>query len=140
VSRSLTSWKILTTLMFVFRYMAPEVILACPGGKPYGRKVDVFSFSMILWELATLEKAMSYLDDGLPDSDGGHRGIIRIVAGKRPPLARVLEGYGDKMAALIDECWDHDDKKRPTFTIIKVKHENCSLLENHLRKCIFSTE
>jgi hypothetical protein len=50
------STNVLTKVMFVFRYMAPEVILACPGGKPHGRKVDVFSFSVILWELATLEK------------------------------------------------------------------------------------
>jgi hypothetical protein len=76
---------------------------------------------------------MSYLDDGLPQSDRGHRAIIRIANGKRPPLGRVLEAYGDKMAALIDECWDQNHKKRPTFAIIKVKHGNRSHSKNPLK-------
>ncbi|XP_015575658.1 serine/threonine-protein kinase STY46 isoform X3 [Ricinus communis] len=40
---------VMTAETGTYRWMAPEVI----EHKPYGRKVDVFSFSIVLWELLT---------------------------------------------------------------------------------------
>jgi serine/threonine protein kinase len=54
------------------RYMAPEVAL----GKPYNESVDVYSFSILTWEILQLEKPFSgYSMDTLTKKvvEGGHR-------------------------------------------------------------------
>lgn len=41
----------MTNKIGTYQWMAPEVI----GNKPYTEKADVFSYSIILWEIASRE-------------------------------------------------------------------------------------
>lgn len=68
---------------------------------------DVYSFSILLWELVTLEKPFEYIKS-LPQFN---EEVVRRH--ERPPLKRVpsLE-----LKTLLSECWDKDPEKRPDFT------------------------
>ncbi|CAN4092005.1 unnamed protein product [Withania somnifera] len=90
-----------------YRWMAPEMIKR----KSYGRKVDVYGFGLILWEM--LAGAIPY-EDMIPVQ------AAYAVANKntRPPIP------GDcppAMRTLIEQCWSLQPEKRPEFwQIVKV--------------------
>ncbi|WOL14639.1 serine/threonine-protein kinase HT1 [Canna indica] len=84
-----------------YRWMAPEMI----KHKPYSRKVDVYSFGLLLWEMVTgtipyeemtpVQAAFAVVDKNLrPD----------IPADCPAPLR-----------ALIEQCWAALSEKRPEF-------------------------
>ncbi|GBG24021.1 Protein kinase, putative [Hondaea fermentalgiana] len=82
-------------------WTAPEVIL----GEEYNNKADVFSYAIILWELITREEPYS----GLP----GLEVAIKVAnEGLRP---RIPKFCPEPIAALIEECWQHDSELRPSF-------------------------
>ncbi|XP_015902500.2 serine/threonine/tyrosine-protein kinase HT1 [Ziziphus jujuba] len=90
-----------------YRWMAPELI----KHKSYGRKVDVYSFGLILWEMVAgtipyedmnpIQAAFAVVNKNLrPD-----------IPGDCPPAMR----------ALIEQCWSLQPDKRPEFwQIVKV--------------------
>jgi len=87
-------------------YMAPEVA-EC---KPYETKADVFSFSILLWELLSLKIAYQgysrreFLDRVV-------RGRERLAVNRNwPPLTRLM----------IKEAWDNDPRKRPNMKRVAV--------------------
>ncbi|GES92922.1 kinase-like domain-containing protein [Rhizophagus clarus] len=97
-------------------YIDPEIL----KGKKYNKASDVYSFSMIMWELMTGRK---------PFWDRGHDiiFIVRICNGLRPPIfTNAPEGYIE----LMQQCWHHDPKKRPTVTDIESKIKNILLIES----------
>ena len=83
------------------RWMAPESL----RDGVYTSQCDVWSFGVVLWEMATLasqpyqgltnEQVLKYVIDG---------GVM-----ERP------EGCPDRLYALMECCWQHHAKKRPTF-------------------------
>lgn len=86
------------------RYMAPEVVL----GRPYNEKVDVYSFAIVLWALATGREPFSGFDIA------SHR--LRVaVNGERPKLRR---SWPEEFKDLLTDCWQFDYSKRPDFTAI----------------------
>ncbi|KAK6932572.1 Serine-threonine/tyrosine-protein kinase, catalytic domain [Dillenia turbinata] len=90
-----------------YRWMAPEMI----KHKPYGRKVDVYSFGLILWELVT---------STIPYEDMTPIQAAFAVVNKnlRPPIP---EDCPPAMRALIEQCWSLQPEKRPEFwQIVKV--------------------
>ncbi|KAK7401752.1 hypothetical protein VNO78_13477 [Psophocarpus tetragonolobus] len=92
------------SLRGTYRWMAPEMI----KGKRYGRKVDVYSFGLILWEL---------VDGKLPFQDMGPVQVAVAVADRNsrpiipPHCPHVL---GD----LILQCWAFKPQQRPQFSHI----------------------
>ncbi|CAM9415839.1 unnamed protein product [Discosporangium mesarthrocarpum] len=86
------------------RYMAPEVAL----GKPYNGSADVYSFSMILWEMATMTKPFEALD-----RNGFMRDVVML--GVRPHISK---NWPPEFARLLMDCWDVDMHKRLSFTDI----------------------
>ena len=88
-----------------FQWMAPEVI----KGKDYTEKSDVFSFGIIMNELVTRVPPYQGTDK---------RDVARKVVNNpdyRPPLnKKVPKDWAD----LMKRCYEHDDKKRPTFNEI----------------------
>lgn len=90
-----------------YRWMAPEMI----KHKSYGRKVDVYSFGLILWEMvagtipyedmAPIQAAFAVVNKNL-------RPVIPVDC---PPAMR----------ALIEQCWSLHPDKRPEFwQVVKV--------------------
>src|SRR6266498_1679704 len=89
----------------IISYMAPEILQE----KEYTIASDIYSFSMIMWELMT--GRMPFWDQ-----DNDIELIIKICKNFRPPIIKnTPKGYNE----LMQECWDSDPNKRPTtFDII----------------------
>ncbi|EED89697.1 predicted protein, partial [Thalassiosira pseudonana CCMP1335] len=83
------------------RYMSPE----CGSYHPYNLKADVYSFSMLLWEIASLEKPLkNFTYSQLQNEVFG--------SGYRPSIKKV---WHKGLRSLIDSGWHQNPKKRPTM-------------------------
>ncbi|XAR66471.1 Non-specific serine/threonine protein kinase [Bertholletia excelsa] len=90
-----------------YRWMAPEMIKR----KSYGRKVDVYSFGLILWEM---------IAGTIPFEDMTPIQAAFAVVNKnlRPG---VPADCPPAMKALIEQCWSLKPEKRPEFwQVVKV--------------------
>lgn len=90
-----------------YRWMAPEMI----RHKPYGRKVDVYSFGLILWEMVS---------GSIPYEDMTPIQAAYAVVNKnlRPAFPKSCP---PAMRALIEQCWSLQPEKRPEFwQVVKV--------------------
>ncbi|WCJ27047.1 Protein kinase superfamily protein [Euphorbia peplus] len=90
-----------------YRWMAPEMIKK----KSYGRRVDVYSFGLILWEMVA---------GTIPYEDMNPIQAAFAVVNKnlRPVIPRDCP---PAMRALIEQCWSLQSDKRPEFwQIVKV--------------------
>ncbi|CAI8583873.1 unnamed protein product [Vicia faba] len=90
-----------------YRWMAPEMIRR----KSYGRKVDVYSFGLILWEMFTGTipyEDMTPIQAAFAVVNKNSRPVIPLNC---PPAMR----------ALIQQCWSLNPDKRPEFwQVVKV--------------------
>ncbi|KAL0385893.1 UNVERIFIED_CONTAM: Integrin-linked protein kinase [Sesamum radiatum] len=84
-----------------YRYMAPEVF----KHKKYDKKVDVFSFAMILYEMLEGEPPLSHYE---PEE------AARYVAEGHRPIFRA-KGFTPELKELVEYCWAADIKTRPSF-------------------------
>ncbi|KAE9607358.1 hypothetical protein Lal_00026920 [Lupinus albus] len=84
-----------------YRYMAPEVF----KHRRYDKKVDVFSFAMILYEMLEGEPPFANFEpyEGAKRAAEGHRPIIRE------------KGYTPELIELTEQCWAADMNQRPSF-------------------------
>jgi len=80
------------------RYMAPEVAL----GKPYNQKVDVYSFSILLWEMLTLKIPFAGYNVSM------HRKMV-VESGARPKLYNSLS---PNIKGLLSKCWSEKIEER----------------------------
>jgi serine/threonine protein kinase len=81
------------------RWLPPECFTR---GGTYTTQSDIYSYGVILWELATGQRPYAGVSDAeIPD---------RTVKGKRD----TLEGIPEPYASLIKQCWAIDPTKRPT--------------------------
>lgn len=87
------------------RYMAPEVAL----NQYYSEKVDVYSFSIILWQIAS---------NKIPFEYATHESFLTDVihGGMRPPIDPI---WPEEFQNLLTQCWDANQLIRPSFTEIK---------------------
>lgn len=83
------------------RFMAPEVMKR----KPYNFKCDVFSFTIVLWEMLALEKPYTGMDG---------EAVREYVALKseRPPY---LEHWPDNICKLFKRGWSKKIDHRPSM-------------------------
>jgi serine/threonine protein kinase len=91
------------------RYMAPEVAL----GKSYNQTVDVYSFAIIIWQIARGK---------VPFENLGRKAFLNKVVreGLRPPLDPA---WPDSFKTLLIMCWHEDRLKRPSFGVVCMELE-----------------
>jgi len=90
-----------------YRFMAPEMI----KNKPYGRKVDVYSFGLVFWEMLT---------GRIPFEDMNPYQAAHAVVNKnlRPAIPANCPA---PLGVFIEQCWTLHPEKRPKFEqIVKV--------------------
>ena len=83
------------------RYMSPE----CGLGLQYNRKADVYSFSLLLHELMTLEKPYHHLKSYDHEHDVFQLGTRPIIPNEWPSALRLL----------VQEGWTRDPMQRPNM-------------------------
>ncbi|KAK2404449.1 ACT protein tyrosine kinase family protein [Trifolium repens] len=112
VARFLIQGGVMTAETGTYRWMAPEVI----NHQPYDQKADVFSFSIVLWELVT---AKVPYDTMTP---------LQAALGVRQGLRPELPKHGPpKLLDLMQRCWEAVPSSRPSFNEIRVELENLLL-------------
>jgi len=82
-------------------YCAPEV-----SQKGYSNKIDIYSFSFILWEMETRELGWSNLEGGWKQI------LIEVDKGKRPSLEKIKIEWKKQM---ISKSWNHQSKSKTKF-------------------------
>lgn len=85
------------------RYMAPEVGVS---GKTYNSTADVYSFTIVLWEMLSLKRA--YMEIG-PTQDS----FIHSVFVKQTRPA-IKHSWSRTLQSLLKQGWCHDPRKRLT--------------------------
>lgn len=84
------------------RYMAPEVVL----GRSYHQSVDVYSFGILAWQIASMGK--------VPFADLGKKVYYDkvVVGGQRLKLPTK---WPSGFHLLLKSCWAEDKNARPSF-------------------------
>ncbi|XP_042483420.1 integrin-linked protein kinase 1-like isoform X1 [Macadamia integrifolia] len=95
-----------------YRYMAPEVF----KHRKYDKKVDVFSFAMILYEMLEGDPPFSNYEP--------YEAANYVAEGHRPNFH--VKGYIPELKVLTEHCWAADMNQRPSFldilkTLEKIK-------------------
>ena len=93
--------------------MAPEIARE----EAYNELIDVYSMGIMLWEMIAEEKAF----DGY--SLDMHE-ILIVQIGNRPDID---PSWPEPIRIIIQSCWSHDYKQRPSA------RSSCLALENLLR-------
>ncbi len=89
-------------------WMAPELL----AGKIYGQSADVYSYAIVLWEIASHnypweELTGTWLADAI---------LQKVKAGVRPV---VEEDWNAHYVNVMTRCWTLNPAERPTFNEIK---------------------
>ena len=87
-----------------YRFMAPEVF----RHEAYGRPVDVYSFSLILYNMLTLAAPW-------PDVGGVEAVKLAALKNHRPPVPRHWDA---KLGQLIRSSWAADPAMRPSYAAV----------------------
>ncbi|XP_038635684.1 ankyrin repeat and protein kinase domain-containing protein 1 [Scyliorhinus canicula] len=102
-----------SVLRGTINYMPPELL-----NGPSGVKHDVYSFSIVLWEVLTQQK--SYAGTNIMAV------FVNVVAGARPCLTLIPENSPQECAQMVDlmkRCWDQELDRRPAFSEIVMETE-----------------
>ncbi|KAL7722480.1 Tyrosine protein kinase transforming protein SEA [Entamoeba marina] len=92
-----------TNLCGTMAWIAPE----CFQNKPFGIKIDVYSYGVVMWEFLTREE---------PFADMAPFVIMTQVSEKhmRPPIPPDSDSDPEYIQ-LMKQCWDDNPDNRPTF-------------------------
>nr|ABU45200.1 unknown [Petunia integrifolia subsp. inflata] len=97
----------MTTEAGTYRWMAPEMFSIDPikigVKKHYNHKVDVYSFSMVLWELLTNSTPFK------------GRSNIMVAYATATKLRPSMDNIPRDIEPLISSCWAEDPAERPEF-------------------------
>lgn len=103
VARFQSQGGVMTAETGTYRWMAPEVI----NHQPYDQKVDIFSFAIVLWELATSKIPYNTMTP--------LQAALGVRQGLRPELP---ENVHPTLLDLMQRCWETFPAKRPSFSEI----------------------
>ncbi|KAF3439047.1 hypothetical protein FNV43_RR17322 [Rhamnella rubrinervis] len=90
-----------------YRWMAPELFsidpLSIAAKKQYDHKVDVYSFSIVLWELLTNRTPFK------------GRSNVMVAYATAKKIRPSLEDIPKDLVPLLQSCWAEDPNSRPEF-------------------------
>jgi serine/threonine protein kinase len=97
------------------RYMAPEVALR----EPYSEKVDVYSFGIMLWQMAK---------DSIPFTGLNKTEFMQeVVRGDvRPKPDRA---WPAEFSDLLTSCWHRNPERRPSFAVVLAELHSLSSMQ-----------
>jgi len=100
------------------RYISPEIFLK----DPIDCKTDVYSTTILLWELLTLQRAY---EDTI---QGPYFTQCIAIYGERPDIPKK---WPKALKKLIEDCWTGRVKKRPTSAEMRTSLERILLQLQH---------
>lgn len=95
------TYRNMTAMTGAIRYMAPEVGL----GQPYNTACDVYSWSMVMWYILSLEPPFGFFTESMISTRVHKRGV-------RPAVFRK---WNDVIGEMLRCAWDPDLHQRPNF-------------------------
>ncbi|RWR72339.1 serine/threonine-protein kinase HT1 [Cinnamomum micranthum f. kanehirae] len=108
LAREETVTEMMTSETGTYRWMAPElystVTLRRGEKKHYNHKVDIYSFSIVLWELLT--NRMPF--EGMSNLQAAYAAAFKKA---RPSV----DSLPKDLVALLESCWEEDPNSRPEF-------------------------
>ncbi len=116
-------------------YMAPEIF----RGERYDKKVDVYSFGMLLAEMCqegSIEELLRTASTQNVVVEGGKMSNAKILIFLQNdcirPFISDANSVSGKLREIMKKCWDNDSKERPSFYEI-VRLLESELTENNAR-------
>ncbi|KAL4441987.1 hypothetical protein ABPG74_003738 [Tetrahymena malaccensis] len=94
----------MTAKIGTYQWMAPEVI----SSNIYTEKADVFSYGIILWEIASREPPYR--------NKTGSTVSVEVVKNNLRPI--IPKNCPPQFADLMQRCWDNNQSLRPSFNEI----------------------
>lgn len=104
-------------------WMAPELLVR---GHKYGQPIDVYSFSIVMWELATRATPREADIDERDDARFCMALYQAVRDGQRPSIPPDSE-FGAAYFALMQQCWSKRPDDRPAFVSIVQTMESFEL-------------
>jgi serine/threonine protein kinase len=105
------------------QWMAPEVFR---GDQNYTKAVDVYSFGMVLWELATRKTPWK---DDIEENEietSLFNGInLALQTGRRPSIPAAVRAEHGAFVAVMEQCWAGDPADRPAFSEAAAQLDVC---------------
>ena len=108
ISRTVTQDMTMTRRAGTTRWTAPEVL----DGKKYTEKADVYSYSIVLWEMITKKGNMPFGDERWEA-----KVEAKVLAGKRPEIPKMAKEL-QPIVNIMENCWEQSPDDRPTFSQI----------------------
>ncbi|KAG0327960.1 hypothetical protein BG004_002642 [Podila humilis] len=101
------------------RWLAPEKMT--PKEVRYGAECDIYSFGMLLFEIAS---------NHIPFIEHSDRALPELIVLK-DIYETVPEGTPIEYANIMSACWSHDPKLRPTVSqVLLILRDGCIKLKN----------
>ncbi|XP_062329152.1 ankyrin repeat and protein kinase domain-containing protein 1 [Osmerus eperlanus] len=90
-------------------YIPPEAY--SPSPSPPGTTFDVYSFSIVMWEILTQSKPYpgSSITTVLMKVSSGRRPSLEMIPDNKPPES-------DLLISIMQQCWDQEHWNRPEFS------------------------
>ncbi|NWY40207.1 RIPK1 kinase, partial [Sylvia atricapilla] len=95
-------------------YMAPEHLRSV-NAKPV-EKSDVYSFGIVIWAIFANKEPY---ENGINEAQI----CFGIINGNRPDVKEITDKCPVEIIDLMQQCWDEDSEKRPTFAEIRERYQ-----------------